>query len=106
MLQRVCNRINYFTCVTYNITSQTINKYCTTFFITHPKEHNPPHIHVYYQDYKTTIKVQDCEIIEGEIPSRQLRLVQAWIEIHREELIADWELCQNGEKPFQIEPLK
>ena len=71
-----------------------------------PKEHNPPHIHAYYQDYKTTIRVQNCEIIEGQIPSRQLRLIQAWIEIHREELLADWELCQNGEKPFQIEPLK
>ena len=71
-----------------------------------PKEHNPPHIHAYYQDYKTTIRVQNCEIIEGQIPSRQLRLIQAWIEIHRDELLADWELCQNGEKPFQIEPLK
>lgn len=55
---------------------------------------------------KTTIKIQDCEILEGQIPSRQLRLIQAWIEIHRDELLADWELCQNGEKPFQIEPLK
>jgi hypothetical protein len=71
-----------------------------------PKEHNPPHIHAYYQNFRTTISVQNCEIIEGQIPSRQLRLIQAWIEIHREELLADWELCQNGEKPFQIEPLK
>jgi hypothetical protein len=44
--------------------------------------------------------------MEGELPSKQLRLVLAWIEIHIEELIADWELCQNGEKPFSIEPLK
>jgi hypothetical protein len=43
-------------------------------------------------------------IIDGEIPVRQLRLVLAWIEIHREEVIADWKLCQNGEKPFAIEP--
>jgi hypothetical protein len=64
-----------------------------------PKEHNPPHIHVYYQDYKATIRIQDCEIIVGQIPSKQLRLIQAWIEIHREELLANW-------KPFQIEPLK
>ena len=41
-----------------------------------PKEHNPPHIHAYYQDYKTTIRVQNCEIIEGQIPSRQLRLIE------------------------------
>jgi hypothetical protein len=44
--------------------------------------------------------------MQGSIPPKQLRLVQAWIEIHREELLADWTLCQNGEKPFQIDPLK
>jgi hypothetical protein len=71
-----------------------------------PKEHNPPHIHAYYQDFKSTIGVKDCEIIEGQLPARQLRLIQAWIEIHRDELLANWKLCQNGEKPFQIEPLK
>ena len=71
-----------------------------------PKEHNPPHIHVYYQDYSTTVKIDDCTILEGELPARQLRLIAAWIEIHREELMADWALCQNGQKPFPIEPLK
>ena len=71
-----------------------------------PKEHNPPHIHAYYQDCISTIQIQNCEITEGQIPSRQLRLIQAWIEIHRDELLADWVLCQNGEEPFQIEPLK
>jgi len=71
-----------------------------------PKEHNPPHIHIYYQDYKAIINIMNCEFMEGELPARQLRLVLAWIEIHTEELIADWNLCQNGEKPFSIEPLK
>ena len=71
-----------------------------------PKEHNPPHIHVYYQDFVSVINIQTYDLIEGELPSKQLRLVLAWIEIHKEELIADWELCQNGEKPFSIEPLK
>jgi len=71
-----------------------------------PKEHNPPHVHAYFQDSKITIRIKDCEIIEGKMPIRQLRMIQAWIEIRRDELFADWELCQNGEKPFQIEPLK
>ena len=71
-----------------------------------PKEHNPPHIHVYYQDSKSVIDINSCEILEGQIPSRQLRLVTAWIEIHKEELLANWKLYQNGEKPFSIEPLK
>ncbi len=71
-----------------------------------PKEHNPPHIHVYYQDQTAVINILDGVLTEGKIPLKQLRLVNAWIEIHKEELIADWELCQNGEKPFSIEPLK
>jgi len=71
-----------------------------------PKEHNPPHIHAYYQDHVIVIKISDCETIEGNMPSRQLRLILAWIEIHRDDLLANWKLCQNGEKPFQIEPLK
>jgi len=71
-----------------------------------PKEHNPPHIHVYFQDYTSIINVIDCNLMGGEIPPRQMRLVLAWVEIHRDELIANWELCQNGEKPFSIEPLK
>jgi hypothetical protein len=71
-----------------------------------PKEHNPPHIHAYYQNTTVTIRISDGEVMEGKVASKQLRLIQAWVEIHREELMADWELCQNGEKPFQIEPLR
>ena len=71
-----------------------------------PKEHNPPHIHVYHHDYSATVDIKSCRILEGKLSPKQLRLVAAWIEIHREELIANWALCQNGEKPFPIEPLK
>lgn len=71
-----------------------------------PKEHNPPHIHVYYQDYNAVINILDLELTVGNLPGKQLRLVLAWIEIHKEELMADWNLCQNGEKPYSIDPLK
>jgi hypothetical protein len=71
-----------------------------------PQEHNPPHIHAYYQNFKAIIKISDCELINGELPSKQKRIVIAWIEIHKDELLANWILCQNGEKPFSIEPLK
>jgi hypothetical protein len=45
-------------------------------------------------------------VLAGALPRAKLRLVQAWIEIHREELMADWELAVNGQPPFQIEPLR
>ena len=71
-----------------------------------PKEHNPPHIHVYYQDKTAVINIKDCEITNSNLQKRQLRIVKAWIEIHTDELLANWSLCQNGEKPYNIEPLK
>ena len=47
----------------------------------------------------------DGEILAGDLPPQQLRLVQAWIELHRDELMADWELAVSGENPYKIEPL-
>ena len=46
------------------------------------------------------------EVLAGEITSGKMRLVQAWIEIHRDELTADWQLAVNGEEVFKIDPLK
>ncbi len=47
-----------------------------------------------------------CSPKSGEIPVKKLRLVQAWIELHSDELIANWKLVTNGELPFKIEPLR
>ncbi len=69
-------------------------------------EHNPPHIHVEYQGNKATFDINLNEMLEGKLPSKQIRLVHAWIELHREELLADWEIAQSGELPFRIEPLR
>ncbi len=49
--------------------------------------------------------IGDGEVLSGELPRKQLRLVQAWIELHRDELIADWELAVSGENPYKIDPL-
>lgn len=46
------------------------------------------------------------DVLAGKLPSGKMRLVQAWIEIHREELLADWKLAVNGEEIFKIDPLK
>jgi hypothetical protein len=70
------------------------------------EKHNKPHIHIRYAEFKVSIDIETAEILEGEIPKRQLRLIQAWIEIHRDELMADWALAVEGNTPFKIEPLK
>ena len=69
-------------------------------------EHNPPHVHVYYQDHKAIFDIATADTADGSLPPRQTRLVQAWIELHREELMADWALASHGELPFKIEPLR
>lgn len=69
-------------------------------------EHNPPHFHAYYQNYKAIVDIATCEITEGDLPLKQARLVLAWAELHKDELMADWELASHSELPFKIEPLK
>jgi len=71
-----------------------------------PGEHNPPHIHAYYQDRMAIVDILSCEVSMGSLPPRQTKLVLAWAEIHKEELLADWELASKGELPFSIDPLK
>ncbi len=75
------------------------------FFFDNDK-HNLPHIHVRYAEFNASIDIETGEIIVGEIPRRQLKLVQAWVEIHRDELMANWSLAVEGNTPFQIDPLK
>jgi hypothetical protein len=70
------------------------------------KKHKLPHIHVRYQDEEVVIAIPEGTILEGEIPNPKLKLVAAWIEIHRDELMADWSLAVSGQAVFKIEPLR
>lgn len=70
------------------------------------RQHHVPHIHVKYQDQEAVVAIPDGQILEGGIPHNKMRLVLAWIEIHREELMADWQLAVSGQPPFRIEPLR
>jgi len=67
-------------------------------------KHNKPHIHALYGDCEIVVSV-DGEILEGDFPNKQLKLLLAWITIHEDELKANWELLSNGEGYFKIEPL-
>lgn len=71
-----------------------------------PEEHNPPHFHAYYQDKKAVVDINSCEITSGELSSKQNKLIIAWAELHKDELLANWNLAMNGENLFNIEPLR
>ena len=70
------------------------------------KQHNLPHIHVKFQGQEVVVSIPDGQVLEGSIPSAKMKLLQAWIEIHREELDTDWQLAVSGEHPFKIDPLR
>lgn len=70
------------------------------------KQHNLPHIHARYQGDEAAISIEDGVLLDGKLPPKQLKMVQAWIEIHKEELFVDWQLAINGEDPFRIAPLQ
>jgi len=68
--------------------------------------HNLPHIHVRYAGAKASVSIEDGSLLAGDFPAKQLKLVQAWIEIHKDELFANWELALTGEELFRISPLQ
>ena len=69
-------------------------------------QHHRPHFHAYYQDSAAVFAFDSVELLGGELPQRQRRLVEAWAEIHRTELLEDWQRLQAGRPPFKIEPLR
>ena len=68
-------------------------------------DHPPPHFHAKYGEYEISVNILDG-VVEGKFPRRAMRLVLEWYELHKEELMEDWELCRNREMPKPIEPLE
>ena len=68
-------------------------------------ELNPPHFHANYQDNEGVFNMEG-ELIEGEMPRRQQKFIAAWAEIHKDELLANWELAKKNQKLFRIDPLR
>lgn len=67
--------------------------------------HNLPHIHAEYQDDEAVISLEG-ELIEVTLPPKKLRMVQTWIDIHHDELAANWKLLSRGQAVFKIAPLR
>jgi hypothetical protein len=68
--------------------------------------HHLPHFHAYYQDEVAIVSLDPVDVIAGELPRRQKRLVEAWAELHQDELLADWARLQTGQTPLPIDPLE
>ena len=68
--------------------------------------HHLPHFHAYYQDEVAIFSLDPVDRIAGSLPRRQLRLIEAWAELHQAELLLDWNRLQAGEAPVPIDPLQ
>ena len=70
------------------------------------RRHKEPHLHAKYQDAEAVVSIPEGNVLEGGLPPGKMRLLLAWVEIHKDELMADWELAVNGQQPYRIEPLR
>ena len=68
-------------------------------------DHTPSHFHAWYGDYKVIVSIKDG-IIKGEMPGRAVKMILEWLDLHRDELLQNWENAQNGTPLNKIEPLK
>jgi len=68
--------------------------------------HHRPHLHAYYQDAVAVYSIDSIELMGGALPRRQRRFVEAWAELHQDELLANWRRLQAGRPPAKVAPLK
>lgn len=62
-------------------------------------EHNPPHIHAVYGEHNGLFEISTMEMLEGDLPSKAIKLVQEWGELHREDLQVMWDNKQLKKLP-------
>ena len=70
------------------------------------RRHQQPHIHVQYNDEEAVFQYPMAKSSRFFLRRAKLKLVEAWIELHRDELMADWTLAVDGQPVFKIEPLR
>ena len=70
------------------------------------KDHAPAHFHAWYNhgEYKVMVDIKDG-VVTGSMPGRALRMILEWLDLHREELLENWEKISNGLLPDKIMPL-
>ena len=68
-------------------------------------DHMPPHFHASYTGEEIIVSINDIEILEGQIPSKQQKMVLGWAAFHQSELLEDWELAAAKQELFPIAPL-
>jgi hypothetical protein len=74
-------------------------------YVLDTQKHHLPHVHIRYAEFKAVIEIPSGNFLDGELPGKQMKLVQAWVALHSDELMADWIMAAAGETPYN-EPLR
>jgi hypothetical protein len=82
-----------------------ISRFYGLFIFMNYNDHNPPHFHAWYGEYKITVTIENG-IVEGKMPKRALNIVFDWMELHKDELMQNWENARTGKTLNKIEPLR
>jgi len=67
-------------------------------------DHNPPHFHATYQDYEISIDIK-TGVVNGSMPKRALKMIFEWLDMHKDELLEDWQLARDRKNLLKITPL-
>ena len=70
------------------------------------RDYMPPHFHAFYGGAEVLVSIEDLEVLEGNIPSKQLKILLGWAAFHQEELRENWGLARDQQELFPIEPLR
>ena len=68
-------------------------------------DHNPPHFHAFYQEYRAVFSL-DGQMISGDMPEKQSKIIEVWAMLHKDELDADGQLAKDQQELYKIEPLR
>lgn len=69
-------------------------------------DHMPPYFHATYGDEEVLVSIKDLEVLDGSLPSKQLKMLLGWAALRQDQLLDNWELASKSQELFAIEPLK
>ena len=69
------------------------------------REHQPPHFHATYGGEEVIVSIKEIEVIDGSIPSKQLKMLLGWAALHQDALMDNWLLAEKKQELFPIKPL-
>ncbi len=91
---------------TYRQGVPTISRFYGILIQMYYSDHEPPHFHVVYNEFRAVIAINDLSILFGDLPPKAIGLVMEWARVHKGELLADWRLSQQKQPLNPISPLE